>query len=122
MESCEPCYATCPSGWIGFGRKCFHFSEDMGNWTFSQFSCMALDAHLAVFDSLEELVRKGIRNGLVVFLLNMYCLEIESLGLKHGEGSHSGRWGTCGEQWFVPFPEVIASGLSPKLLQRPVLM
>ncbi|XP_034367942.1 C-type lectin domain family 2 member E-like [Arvicanthis niloticus] len=55
MESCEPCFATCPSGWIGFGRKCFYFSEDMGNWTFSQFSCMALDAHLALFDSLEEL-------------------------------------------------------------------
>ncbi|XP_076797076.1 C-type lectin domain family 2 member E-like [Arvicanthis niloticus] len=55
MESCEPCFATCPSGWIGFGRKCFYFSEDIGNWTFSQFSCMALDAHLALFDSLEEL-------------------------------------------------------------------
>ncbi|XP_034367379.1 C-type lectin domain family 2 member E-like [Arvicanthis niloticus] len=55
MESCEPCYAACPSGWIGFGRKCFYFSEDIGNWTFSQFSCMALDAHLALFDSLEEL-------------------------------------------------------------------
>lgn len=55
MESCEPCYATCPSGWIGFGSKCFYFSEDVGNWTFSQSSCMALDSHLALFDSLEEL-------------------------------------------------------------------
>nr|AFI61952.1 ClrA [Mus musculus] len=55
MESCEPCYAVCPSGWIGFGNKCFYFSEDMGNWTFSQSSCIALDARLALFDSLEEL-------------------------------------------------------------------
>eukprot|EP00073_Rattus_norvegicus_P036154 XP_008761567.1 PREDICTED: C-type lectin domain family 2 member E isoform X1 [Rattus norvegicus] len=56
MENCEPCSATCPSGWIGFGSKCFYFSEDVGNWTFSQSSCMALDSHLALFDSLEELI------------------------------------------------------------------
>ncbi|XP_031239440.1 C-type lectin domain family 2 member H-like [Mastomys coucha] len=55
IRNCEPCYATCPRGWIGFGSKCFYFSEDVGNWTFSQSSCMALDAHLALFDSLEEL-------------------------------------------------------------------
>ncbi|XP_021046791.1 C-type lectin domain family 2 member H-like [Mus pahari] len=55
MENCEPCYTTCPSGWIGFGSKCFYFSEDMGNWTFSLSSCTALNSHLALFDSLEEL-------------------------------------------------------------------
>lgn len=98
MESCEPCYAVCPSGWIGFGNKCFYFSEDMGNWTFSQSSCIALDAHLALFDSLEELVRKGISNGFVVLLNMYYCFEIESLGLKHEEESHSGRWGICRRQ------------------------
>ncbi|XP_040599655.1 C-type lectin domain family 2 member E-like isoform X3 [Mesocricetus auratus] len=54
-ERCEPCYATCPRDWIGFRSKCFYFSEDMINWTFSQTSCMALEAQLVLFDSLEEL-------------------------------------------------------------------
>jgi hypothetical protein len=57
MEDREPCYTACPSGWIGFGSKCFYFSEDMGNWTFSQSSCVASNSHLALFHSLEELVR-----------------------------------------------------------------
>ncbi|XP_036037855.1 C-type lectin domain family 2 member H-like [Onychomys torridus] len=50
-----PCYATCPKDWIGFGNKCFYFSEDMRNWTFSQTSCMAVGAQLARFDGLKEL-------------------------------------------------------------------
>ncbi|XP_075838763.1 C-type lectin domain family 2 member E-like [Microtus pennsylvanicus] len=50
-----PYYSTCPNDWIGFGNKCFYFSEDVRNWTFSQTYCMALEAHLALFDSLEEL-------------------------------------------------------------------
>nr|XP_048284420.1 C-type lectin domain family 2 member F-like [Myodes glareolus] len=48
-------YATCPRNWIGFGNKCFYFSEDSGNQTFSQNHCMALSAQLAKFDSEEEL-------------------------------------------------------------------
>ncbi|XP_057632435.1 C-type lectin domain family 2 member E-like [Chionomys nivalis] len=50
-----PYFSTCPNDWIGFGSKCFYFSEDVRNWTFSQTYCMALEAHLALFDSLEEL-------------------------------------------------------------------
>nr|XP_048296046.1 C-type lectin domain family 2 member H-like [Myodes glareolus] len=50
-----PCSATCPTDWIGFGSQCFNFSEHTNNWTSSQNSCMALAAHLALFDSLEEL-------------------------------------------------------------------
>ncbi|XP_016819413.2 C-type lectin domain family 2 member H-like isoform X1, partial [Cricetulus griseus] len=50
-----PCYATCPRDWIGFGSKCFYFSEDTRNWTSSQSSCIAREAHLALFESLEEL-------------------------------------------------------------------
>nr|XP_021485346.1 C-type lectin domain family 2 member D11-like [Meriones unguiculatus] len=49
-------YAACPRHWIGFGNKCFHFSESTSNWTFSQTSCVAQDAQLARFDNLEELV------------------------------------------------------------------
>uniref|UniRef100_A0A8C8YPB2 C-type lectin domain-containing protein n=1 Tax=Prolemur simus TaxID=1328070 RepID=A0A8C8YPB2_PROSS len=43
------------SGWIGFGSKCFYFSEDTRNWTFSQTFCASLEAHLARFETLEEL-------------------------------------------------------------------
>ncbi|XP_038175178.1 C-type lectin domain family 2 member E-like [Arvicola amphibius] len=50
-----PYYSTCPNDWIGFRNKCFYFSEDVRNWTFSQTYCTALEAHLALFDSLEEL-------------------------------------------------------------------
>ncbi|XP_049989029.1 C-type lectin domain family 2 member E-like isoform X2 [Alexandromys fortis] len=46
---------TCPRNWIGFGSKCFYFSEHTSNWTSSQTSCMELGAHLTHFDSLEEL-------------------------------------------------------------------
>ncbi|XP_021485660.2 C-type lectin domain family 2 member D-like [Meriones unguiculatus] len=49
-------YAACPRHWIGFGNKCFHFSESTSNWTFSQTSCVAQEAQLARFDNLEELV------------------------------------------------------------------
>nr|XP_048296044.1 C-type lectin domain family 2 member E-like isoform X2 [Myodes glareolus] len=48
-------YAVCPRNWIGFGNKCFDFSEDMENWTSSQNYCRALGAQLARFDSQEEL-------------------------------------------------------------------
>ncbi|XP_057618172.1 C-type lectin domain family 2 member E-like isoform X1 [Chionomys nivalis] len=48
-------YALCPRNWIGFGNKCFYFSEDMENWTFSQNYCRALGAQLARFDNQEEL-------------------------------------------------------------------
>ncbi|XP_040091077.1 C-type lectin domain family 2 member D11-like isoform X2 [Oryx dammah] len=48
-------YATCPEGWIGFGNKCFYFSEKSKNWTFSQTSCISLGAVLAQFETEEEL-------------------------------------------------------------------
>ena len=50
-------YVTCPKGWIGFGSKCFYFSEDSKNWTFSQTSCTSVGAVLAQFETEEELVR-----------------------------------------------------------------
>ncbi|XP_026634225.1 C-type lectin domain family 2 member F-like [Microtus ochrogaster] len=48
-------YASCPRKWIGFGNKCFYFSEDMENWTSSQNYCMVLSAQLAKFENQEEL-------------------------------------------------------------------
>ncbi|XP_075838764.1 C-type lectin domain family 2 member H-like [Microtus pennsylvanicus] len=55
IASREVGYVTCPKDWIGFGSKCFYFSEHTSNWTSSQTSCMELGAYLTHFDSLEEL-------------------------------------------------------------------
>ncbi|XP_035111602.1 C-type lectin domain family 2 member E [Callithrix jacchus] len=51
----SPKYAACPKSWIGFGSKCFYFSEDTRNWTFSQVFCVSLEASLAQFATMEEL-------------------------------------------------------------------
>ncbi|XP_067551770.1 C-type lectin domain family 2 member D11-like [Pseudorca crassidens] len=48
-------YVTCPKEWIGFGNKCFYFSEDTRNWTFSQTFCTSLEAGLGQFETEEEL-------------------------------------------------------------------
>ncbi|XP_043737213.1 C-type lectin domain family 2 member D11-like isoform X3 [Cervus elaphus] len=48
-------YVLCPKGWIGFGCKCFNFSEDSKNWTFSQTFCTSREAVLAQFETEEEL-------------------------------------------------------------------
>uniref|UniRef100_A0A8C6RP42 C-type lectin domain family 2 member E-like n=1 Tax=Nannospalax galili TaxID=1026970 RepID=A0A8C6RP42_NANGA len=48
-------YSTCPRKWIGYGNKCYYFSEDTRNWTHCQNSCRALGAELTQFESLEEL-------------------------------------------------------------------
>ncbi|XP_019489023.1 PREDICTED: C-type lectin domain family 2 member H-like [Hipposideros armiger] len=50
-----PVYTACPERWIGFGRKCFYFSEDIRNWTYSQAFCVSLKADLARIETLEEL-------------------------------------------------------------------
>ncbi|KAK7799793.1 hypothetical protein U0070_002917, partial [Myodes glareolus] len=50
-----PCFATCPNDWIGLGSKCLYFSDVKRNWTLSQNYCMAQEAQLAQFDTLEEL-------------------------------------------------------------------
>ena len=55
-------YVNCPKGWIGFGNKCFYFSEESENWTLSQISCTLLEAVLAQFETEEELVRNIFRS------------------------------------------------------------
>ncbi|XP_036037554.1 C-type lectin domain family 2 member E-like [Onychomys torridus] len=84
LEMCSPgsYYATCPRNWIGFGSKCFYFSEDMRNWTFSQTSCMEQEAHLALFDSLEELN----------FLKRYKGASDHWIGLHRESPEHPWRW------------------------------
>ena len=87
--------ATCPKGWIGFGSKCFYFSEDSKNWTFSQTSCTSLGAVLAQFETEEELVR----NIFWIMFFVKYLAPEKDIGrtgwqLKEEEGSHSRQtWG-----------------------------
>ncbi|KAM7145767.1 C-type lectin domain family 2 member B-like isoform 1-T2 [Macrochelys suwanniensis] len=48
----EPC---CPDGWVGYGGKCYYFSEQEGNWNSSQSHCSSLGASLAAIDTLQDL-------------------------------------------------------------------
>ncbi|XP_049986122.1 C-type lectin domain family 2 member D11-like [Alexandromys fortis] len=91
--SIKTAYAACPRNWIGFGSKCFYFSEDTNTWTFSQNSCMELEAQLAQFDNIEEL--------------------IERLKMKHEEGSHPLQMETLGTHDCVSFSYGNTSDWSP---------
>ncbi|XP_041488965.1 C-type lectin domain family 2 member E-like [Microtus oregoni] len=77
-----PCSPTCPTDWIGFGSQCFYFSEDINNWTSSQTFCMALAAHLALFDSLDELN----------FLKRYNCDPDHWIGLHRESPEHPWMW------------------------------
>nr|XP_015847025.2 C-type lectin domain family 2 member E-like [Peromyscus maniculatus bairdii] len=78
----EAGHANCSRDWIGFGSKCFYFSEVTSNWTSSQTSCMILKAHLAQFDSLEELD----------FLKRHKNDSAYWIGLHRKSSEHSWRW------------------------------
>lgn len=56
--SSECLEAACPESWIGFQRKCFYFSDDFKNWTFSQRFCDSHGADLVQVETIKELVRK----------------------------------------------------------------
>nr|XP_025735425.1 C-type lectin domain family 2 member D isoform X2 [Callorhinus ursinus] len=47
--------AACPETWIGFQRKCFYFSDDIKNWTFSQRFCDSHGADLVQVETIQEL-------------------------------------------------------------------
>uniref|UniRef100_A0A8C8SAD1 C-type lectin domain-containing protein n=1 Tax=Pelusios castaneus TaxID=367368 RepID=A0A8C8SAD1_9SAUR len=48
-----PC--MCPDSWVGYGRKCYYFSEAEGNWTYSQSNCSSLGASLAIVNTRKDL-------------------------------------------------------------------
>ncbi|XP_028610270.1 C-type lectin domain family 2 member G-like [Grammomys surdaster] len=75
-------YATCPRNWIGFGNKCFYFSEYASNWTFSQAFCMAQGAQLARIDNQEELT----------FLGRYTWSSSHWIGLHRDSSEHTWRW------------------------------
>ncbi|KAM7335550.1 hypothetical protein ACRRTK_006027 [Alexandromys fortis] len=101
IASPEVGYVTCPKDWIGFGSKCFYFSEHTSNWTYSQTSCMELGAHLTHFDSLEELDFLNRLKGDIAAWIGLHResseqpwmwtdnTEYNNLILIRGEGEHA---------------------------------
>ncbi|XP_032643784.2 C-type lectin domain family 2 member D-like [Chelonoidis abingdonii] len=57
LSRCSPAALGpwCPDGWVGYGGKCYCFSEAEGNWAYSQNNCSSLGASLAVTDTLQDL-------------------------------------------------------------------
>uniref|UniRef100_A0A674J4S5 C-type lectin domain-containing protein n=1 Tax=Terrapene triunguis TaxID=2587831 RepID=A0A674J4S5_9SAUR len=41
----------CPDGWVGYGGKCYYFSEAEGTWNKSQSNCSSSGASLAAIDT-----------------------------------------------------------------------
>ncbi|XP_054833273.1 C-type lectin domain family 2 member D-like isoform X2 [Eublepharis macularius] len=52
-----PCGPACPSGWIGYKRKCYFFSDEGRNWTSSQNFCASYGSSLAIIENEPEKVR-----------------------------------------------------------------
>ncbi|KAI5934107.1 C-type lectin domain family 2 member D11-like [Manis javanica] len=88
-----PVNATCPQTWIGFGNKCFYFSEETRNWTFSQIFCASLEAHLVQFETAEELN----------FLKRYKGPSDHWIGLRRESSHHIWKWTDNTEYhvWFV---------------------
>ncbi|XP_039730213.1 uncharacterized protein LOC120611706 isoform X2 [Pteropus medius] len=77
-----PVCAACPEQWIGFGNKCFYFSDDTRNWTHSQAFCASLKSQLVQFETLEELK----------FLKRYKGLSDHWIGLSRESSHHIWKW------------------------------
>ncbi|XP_019489012.1 PREDICTED: C-type lectin domain family 2 member D-like isoform X2 [Hipposideros armiger] len=67
QKSSECLEPACPDNWIGFQRKCFYFSDDTKNWTFSKRFCESQDADLAQVETLQELFSYQRRRRMCLF-------------------------------------------------------
>uniref|UniRef100_A0ABM5FIJ8 C-type lectin domain family 2 member B-like n=1 Tax=Pogona vitticeps TaxID=103695 RepID=A0ABM5FIJ8_9SAUR len=58
-QEASPCStvltASCPDGWVGYGRICYYFADEEKDWESSKNNCSAFNASLAVVDSQEEM-------------------------------------------------------------------
>ncbi|XP_012879023.1 PREDICTED: alpha-1-macroglobulin-like [Dipodomys ordii] len=75
-------FSSCPGDWIGFGNKCYYFSDNVTNWTSSQAFCASFDANLVKFDSKEELN----------FLERHRDSYDRWIGLRRESPQHSWKW------------------------------
>uniref|UniRef100_A0A8C3F896 C-type lectin domain-containing protein n=1 Tax=Chrysemys picta bellii TaxID=8478 RepID=A0A8C3F896_CHRPI len=46
---------SCPHNWVGYGGKCYYFSEAGENWNNSQSNCSSFGASLAAIDTPQEM-------------------------------------------------------------------
>lgn len=82
QTSMKNTYAYCPRNWIGFGSRCFYFSENTNNWTTSQTFCKEQEAQLVHFDSWEDLN----------FLRRYKGTSDYWIGLKRESSEHPWMW------------------------------
>ncbi|KAH0630419.1 hypothetical protein JD844_013432 [Phrynosoma platyrhinos] len=45
---------ACPYDWIGYHGRCYFFSKEQRNWTFSKTFCSLQEAHLLTFSPTQE--------------------------------------------------------------------
>ncbi|XP_078507261.1 C-type lectin domain family 2 member E-like isoform X3 [Lissotriton helveticus] len=82
----------CDYGWIWYRNKCFHFSDDAGDWMEAKDSCAALNSSLAMIDTQKELE----------FLLRHKGDPDLWIGLSRRDLNHPWIWvdGTKFNNWF----------------------
>ncbi|XP_045146436.1 C-type lectin domain family 2 member D [Echinops telfairi] len=88
-----PVCAACPEYWIEFSGKCYYFSENARNWTFSQAFCTSVEARLAQFETLKELD----------FLKRYAGPSDHWIGLSRESSIDNWEWtdGTDHNSWFI---------------------
>ncbi|XP_077180691.1 C-type lectin domain family 2 member D-like [Paroedura picta] len=74
MDVPSPCGPACPSGWIGYGGKCYFFSEEGRNWTSGQSFCVSYNSSLAVIEDEQE----------KAFVMRFKCSSDHWIGLRKG--------------------------------------
>ncbi|XP_077688930.1 early activation antigen CD69-like, partial [Eretmochelys imbricata] len=82
----------CLDGWVGFGGKCYYFSEAEGNWNNSQRNCSSSSASLAAIDTQQEMA----------FIKRHKDLSEHWIGLRREPGQ-PWKWtnGTEFNHWFT---------------------
>ncbi|KAJ6652896.1 hypothetical protein lerEdw1_010554 [Lerista edwardsae] len=51
-----PSGPACPTGWVGYERRCYFFSDEERNWTSGQSFCASYNSSLAVIKNETEKV------------------------------------------------------------------
>nr|XP_020669769.1 C-type lectin domain family 2 member B-like isoform X2 [Pogona vitticeps] len=95
-QEASPCFtvltASCPDGWVGYGRICYYFADEEKDWESSKNNCSAFNASLAVVDSQEEMG----------FLARYKTPADHWIGLQRESEGQPWRWtnGTPFNNWF----------------------
>uniref|UniRef100_A0A8C3F7H8 C-type lectin domain-containing protein n=1 Tax=Chrysemys picta bellii TaxID=8478 RepID=A0A8C3F7H8_CHRPI len=82
---------SCPHNWVGYGGKCYYFSEAGENWNNSQSNCSSFGASLAAIDTPQEMT----------FLLRCKGKLDHWLGLRR-EQDQPWKWFNAGAALLTP--------------------